>query len=337
MFDNLRTRIRGGARPRRALRPPSKKRPLLILIIAALGLIGFVTAAAVTLPPRLAADDASIAVPAAAETTHTPWVMASPTSTPNHLGPGPKGMPTGKYASKSPKSPKPSETMKVTPKKKVAPPHVIGTRYACTTLNIRAAAGTEALVIKKVPPGTKIKIMNRTVEKFRMVRFDKKNRWAYDPCLLTKRPPAPKASPKATYYKDCDAVRKANKDPLSKGDPGYRAGLDRDKDGKACETAKSSSAPKKKTSSAPSAPKGVWDKLANCESSGNWHINTGNGFYGGLQFTKGTWLAYGGGKYASRADLATRAEQIAIATKVRNARGGYGDWPACSAKLGLPR
>jgi uncharacterized protein YabE (DUF348 family) len=80
---------------------------------------------------------------------------------------------------------------------------------------------------------------------------------------------------------------------------------------------------------------GVWDALARCESGGHWSINTGNGFYGGLQFTSGTWLAAGGGQYASRADLATREQQIAVATKVRDARGGYGDWPACSAKLGL--
>jgi uncharacterized protein YabE (DUF348 family) len=81
----------------------------------------------------------------------------------------------------------------------------------------------------------------------------------------------------------------------------------------------------------------VWDSLAQCESGGNWSINTGNSFYGGLQFTSSTWLAYGGGQYASSAHLATREQQIAIAEKVRSARGGYGDWPACSAKLGLPR
>jgi resuscitation-promoting factor RpfB len=79
----------------------------------------------------------------------------------------------------------------------------------------------------------------------------------------------------------------------------------------------------------------VWDALAQCESGGNWSINTGNGFYGGLQFTSGTWLAAGGGQYAPRADQATREQQIAVATKVRDARGSYGDWPACSAKLGL--
>jgi uncharacterized protein YabE (DUF348 family) len=87
----------------------------------------------------------------------------------------------------------------------------------------------------------------------------------------------------------------------------------------------------------PAVSTGVWDSLAQCESGGNWSINTGNGFYGGLQFTSGTWLAYGGGQYASRADLASREQQIAIASKVRDARGGYGDWPACAAKLGLPR
>jgi resuscitation-promoting factor RpfB len=80
----------------------------------------------------------------------------------------------------------------------------------------------------------------------------------------------------------------------------------------------------------------VWDRLAKCEAGGNWAINTGNGYYGGLQFNISTWNANGGGQYASRPDLATREQQIAIATKVRDGRGGYGAWPACSRKLGLP-
>jgi nucleoid-associated protein YgaU len=78
----------------------------------------------------------------------------------------------------------------------------------------------------------------------------------------------------------------------------------------------------------------TWDRLAQCESSGNWHINTGNGFYGGLQFTQQTWEGFGGGRFAPRADLATRAEQIAIAQRVLHAQG-WGAWPACSAQLGL--
>ena len=82
------------------------------------------------------------------------------------------------------------------------------------------------------------------------------------------------------------------------------------------------------------AATGPWDALAKCESGGNWHINTGNGFYGGLQFTTSTWRAYGGGSYASRADLATREAQIAVAEKVLDGQG-WGAWPACSAKLGL--
>ena len=78
----------------------------------------------------------------------------------------------------------------------------------------------------------------------------------------------------------------------------------------------------------------VWDALAQCESGGNWAINTGNGYYGGLQFNLGTWQAYGGTGLPSQA---SRETQIAIATKLRDASGGYGAWPACSAKLGLPR
>ena len=76
------------------------------------------------------------------------------------------------------------------------------------------------------------------------------------------------------------------------------------------------------TSVANAATEDQWDRVANCESGGNWHINTGNGYYGGLQFDLRTWSAYGGTQYASRPDLATREQQIAIAEKVRAARGG---------------
>ena len=78
----------------------------------------------------------------------------------------------------------------------------------------------------------------------------------------------------------------------------------------------------------------VWDRLAQCESGGNWATNTGNGYYGGLQFSLGTWQSYGGSGLPSNA---SRETQIAIATKVRDASGGYGAWPACAASLGLPR
>lgn len=89
-------------------------------------------------------------------------------------------------------------------------------------------------------------------------------------------------------------------------------------------------------SRAEAASGGTWDKVAECESSGNWHINTGNGYYGGLQFSASTWAAYGGKTYASRADLASRAQQITVAERVL-AGQGPGAWPVCGARAGLQR
>jgi hypothetical protein len=80
----------------------------------------------------------------------------------------------------------------------------------------------------------------------------------------------------------------------------------------------------------------TWDRLAQCESGGRWHINTGNGYYGGLQFSAPTWRAYGGAAHAPRADLASKASQIRIAERVLDGQG-WGAWPACSRKLGLTR
>jgi hypothetical protein len=83
---------------------------------------------------------------------------------------------------------------------------------------------------------------------------------------------------------------------------------------------------------APPSPQHDWTAVALCESGGNWSINTGNGYYGGLQFSASTWLAYGGGAYAPRADLATRSEQIVVAESVLSARGA-GAWPVCGRSL----
>ena len=85
---------------------------------------------------------------------------------------------------------------------------------------------------------------------------------------------------------------------------------------------------------ASAAPDSDWDRLAQCESGGNWAINTGNGYYGGLQFSGQTWSAFGGGQYAPTANQATREQQIAVAEKIL-ASQGWGAWPACSASLGL--
>ncbi|MGV9880417.1 LysM peptidoglycan-binding domain-containing protein [Streptomyces sp. NPDC003006] len=87
------------------------------------------------------------------------------------------------------------------------------------------------------------------------------------------------------------------------------------------------------TGQAAAADGGVWDRIARCESGGNWRINTGNGYYGGLQFSASTWRAYGGGAYAPTADKASKAQQIAVATKVQRAQG-WGAWPTCAARAG---
>ncbi|MEU7630897.1 transglycosylase family protein [Nocardia sp. NPDC049220] len=85
---------------------------------------------------------------------------------------------------------------------------------------------------------------------------------------------------------------------------------------------------------ASAAPDSDWDRLAQCEAGGNWGINTGNGFQGGLQFSPSTWRAHGGQDYAATANQASREQQIVVAEKVL-ASQGWGAWPSCSSSLGL--
>jgi resuscitation-promoting factor RpfA len=86
---------------------------------------------------------------------------------------------------------------------------------------------------------------------------------------------------------------------------------------------------------AAAATDGEWDQVARCESGGNWGINTGNGFYGGVQFTASTWSSHGGGQYAPSAQLATKEQQIAVAERVL-ATQGRGAWPVCGGPLSGP-
>lgn len=97
----------------------------------------------------------------------------------------------------------------------------------------------------------------------------------------------------------------------------------------------SSSSDNSSSDSAPSVSNGsTWDALAECESGGDWSTNTGNGYHGGLQFNAQTWNSMGGQQYAPTADQASRAEQIAVASKLQS-QAGWGQWPACSSSLGL--
>ncbi|WKX20570.1 MULTISPECIES: resuscitation-promoting factor protein RpfA [unclassified Streptomyces] len=91
-------------------------------------------------------------------------------------------------------------------------------------------------------------------------------------------------------------------------------------------------APLMAAGNASAATASEWDAVAQCESGGNWSINTGNGYYGGLQFSASTWAAYGGTQYASTADQASKAQQIEIAEKVL-AGQGKGAWPVCGTGL----
>lgn len=84
---------------------------------------------------------------------------------------------------------------------------------------------------------------------------------------------------------------------------------------------------------AQAAPESTWDELARCESGGDWNTNTGNGYFGGVQFSQSTWEGYGGAAYAPRPDLATREQQIAIAERTL-AGQGWNAWPSCSARIG---
>ncbi|KQV13369.1 hypothetical protein ASE03_14215 [Kitasatospora sp. Root187] len=88
--------------------------------------------------------------------------------------------------------------------------------------------------------------------------------------------------------------------------------------------------------SASAATVSTWDKVAQCEATGDWSINTGNGFYGGLQFTSSTWAEFGGKQYAAQANQASKGQQIAVAEKVL-ASQGPGAWPVCSVKAGLTK
>src|SRR5947209_6506094 len=83
---------------------------------------------------------------------------------------------------------------------------------------------------------------------------------------------------------------------------------------------------------AAAATDGEWDQVARCESGGNWGINTGNGYHGGVQFTASTWASHGGGQYAPAAELATKEQQIAVAERVL-ATQGRGAWPVCGGPL----
>ena len=80
----------------------------------------------------------------------------------------------------------------------------------------------------------------------------------------------------------------------------------------------------------------TWHRLAKCESGARWHINTGNGYYGGLQISPRTWRAFGGGKFARSPHKATKRQQVRVAKRIKRHQG-WGAWPHCSRRIGVRR
>lgn len=205
---------------------------------------------------------------------------------------------TSPTASRTPtKSSTSSPTPQVVQKRPTFSKSVVATQYAETTVNKREEPTTSSPVKATVPSGSPVPLTSvRTQDGWRQT---KDGSWVKEENLTSEKPsPKPSASPTETS------------EPSAEPSP--------------TRTTRS-------RTNAPGVPYGVWDKLAQCESSGDWSINTGNGFYGGLQFTLSTWRAYGG---TGLPHENSREEQIRVGKKVQ-AGQGWGAWPACAAKLGL--
>ncbi|SDS89151.1 SH3 domain-containing protein [Microlunatus soli] len=182
-------------------------------------------------------------------------------------------------------------------------PSVVGTRYATTELLVRSTAGSDYRTVATVDRGDTVKITGRTSNGRAQIVYDGSVRWVTAQYLSSSKPRAaskPDSKPSTSPAKNTEDKSSAGLDPTYKGDSRNVADS-------------------------------TWDELAMCESSGNWSINTGNGFYGGLQFTAQTWRGFGG---TGMPQDASRSEQIKVAERVLAVQG-WGAWPACSSKLGL--
>lgn len=168
-----------------------------------------------------------------------------------------------------------------------------GTLYTTVNLNVRTGASIHSQRLTTLPRGSAVETTGATTKYWTQIEHDGENRWVATRYLSDDRPASGSTS--------------------------------------SASTSSGSATTSGSTTSAATASSSVWDQLAQCESGGDWSIDTGNGYSGGLQFSPTTWQAYGG--TGSAAD-ASREEQIAVAERVQ-AGQGWGAWPACSAELGL--
>ncbi|WP_168207645.1 SH3 domain-containing protein [Microlunatus elymi] len=184
-------------------------------------------------------------------------------------------------------------------------PRAIGTRFATTELLVRSTSGNDYNTVATVARGNTVKITGRTSNGRAEIVYNGGSRWVTAQYLSTSRPQSAATNSTSRSGSRSTSVRATS---TSSG------GVDPSYSGKSRNVSDS-----------------TWDQLAMCESSGNWSINTGNGFYGGLQFTLQTWRGFGG---TGMPNQASRSEQIRVAERILAVQG-WGAWPACSSKLGL--
>ena len=185
-------------------------------------------------------------------------------------------------------------------------PDVVGSRYATTELLVRTTSGSDDKTVATVQRGAKVKITGTTSNGRAQIVYDNAARWVTAEYLSTTKPRSGSESGSDNSGSSDHSGGSSNQ--------GSSGGVDQNFGGRSR-----------------NVPNGVWDDLAMCESSGNWSINTGNGFYGGLQFTLQTWHGFGG---TGMPNEASRSEQIEVAERILAVQGWVA-WPACSTKLGL--
>jgi len=182
-------------------------------------------------------------------------------------------------------------------------PNVIGSRYVTTELLVRTTSGSNDQTVATVQRGHRVDITGKVDNGRAQIIYGGAVRWVTAEYVSTTRP-------RSASSDDSSHRSKGG----SSGGPSSAGGVDQSYSG-----------------SSRNVSNGVWDQLAMCESSGNWGINTGNGFYGGLQFTLQTWHGFGG---TGMPNKASRSAQIQVAERVLAVQGWVA-WPACSTKLGL--
>ncbi|WOP17230.1 transglycosylase family protein [Raineyella sp. LH-20] len=188
----------------------------------------------------------------------------------------------------------------------------IRTARTTVNLNVRTGPSLDNQRLTTLPKGTRVTLTGAKTEHWTQISYQGKHRWVASRYLTpaTTSVISTGSSAKTTTAKKSSTSTTKASASTTKATAATRSGS---------------------TTQAAASGSTVWDRLAQCESGGNWSINTGNGFSGGLQFTPSTWSAYGG---TGSASTASRAEQIAVAQRVQ-ASQGWGAWPACSSKLGL--